>query len=108
MFAQLNSKHPINPIFRLTSGLPKIYFLLCYKFKTYFFWKSLRLYFNNLQKIENLQKFKYLLQSLVIWQKVAKLKITRNATNYTLLKISLKICAICYRAKKVEILRLVK
>jgi len=45
------------------------------------FWKALGLYFNNLQKLEKLQKAKYLLQNLVIKQKIAQI-----ATFYTFFK----------------------
>ena len=45
------------------------------------FWKALGLYFNNLQKLEKLQKAKYLLQNLVMKQKIAQI-----ATFYTFFK----------------------
>ena len=48
--------------------------------------KALELYFKNLQKMAIFQKSKYLLQKLVIEQKMCKNKIAQIATNYTFLK----------------------
>ena len=53
--------------------------------------KALELYFKNLQKMAIFQKSKYLLQKLVIEQKMCKNKIAQIATNYTFLKNICKI-----------------